>query len=174
MSTIFEDTKSKVGDVVAWANVPDGALVRCAGVYVFFYLRAGGSGWCVGADDRKGFARFEMMPPGGWKVHWDIRDLSLATVVALSPDDILAGPGALRRARRRAINEALRNRGERWTAVVTRAGDVAYSVRAAVRAVVNGRVTKVNVDVLRYDRGRGGALLSVLRDRTVVTVKGGR
>lgn len=36
----------KVGDTVAWADVPDGAMVRSAAK--MYYRRAGDGGWCVG------------------------------------------------------------------------------------------------------------------------------
>lgn len=73
----------KIGDRVAWADVPDGALVsRIRGEGgVFFYQRNGASGWCVGGRQSVGDGYFGPMCNDGWT--WNHIDRGPVTIVAL-------------------------------------------------------------------------------------------
>lgn len=68
----------KVGDVVAWRDVPDGALVRQGR---FYYLRIKAKGWCVySADAWRAFARWldgAESKPWAWHGAGDVTIIAL-------------------------------------------------------------------------------------------------
>ena len=74
----------KVGDVVAWGKVPDGALVRRAvDDGGFFYLRRGEEGWCVGKMQDDGEHYFEALPANLWPWQFRAYDTAPVAIVAL-------------------------------------------------------------------------------------------
>jgi hypothetical protein len=74
----------KIGDVVAWADVPDGALARRdVDDGSFFYLRRGEEGWCVGKMQDDGEHYFEALPANLWPWRFKAYEAAPVTIVAL-------------------------------------------------------------------------------------------
>lgn len=103
--------------MVAWEDVPDGALVRRAREEggVFFYQRRGDRGWCVGGRTTEGDGYFEQMDDDGWPRPWAHNDRGRVTIVALG----LAGQETADDLRRLAevfeVREALRVLDTPWS-----------------------------------------------------------
>jgi hypothetical protein len=76
----------RIGDLVAWADVPDGALVRSESSFVWWYLRRGEVGKVAGIQERGKSAAFWAWndicglacPWGGWSP-----DDHVVTIVAI-------------------------------------------------------------------------------------------
>lgn len=75
----------KVGDVVAWADVPrDFTLVRrSVDDGAMYYLRLGSEGWCVGKVRRDDEQHWEAVPDNPWLWKYG-RHRGEATIVALN------------------------------------------------------------------------------------------
>ena len=99
------DKQIKVGDVVAWADVPDAALVR-ERVMRHYALRMRGRGIYVGAPDEPWLSANPWSDDGRW--HWTGADGGPATIIALNVPADASADDLRRLAEVFEVREALR------------------------------------------------------------------